>query len=310
MLVSFVVTIYNKTRDIPFLLAGFAAQDGDFEREFIFVDDGSGDGSADMLGELTRGWPAVTIIRQDNAGPAPALNRALSAARGDLIKPMDGDDVLLPGATTALMAALESTGAAVAFGGCRSYRPTTPEALAAELATLAPPQVPATPVGDTLRQSLKHTLSNPSGWLAKAETVRRSGGCDERVFIQDVSIELRLARLGDFARLDAPVFLVPETAPGRLSDNEAQILHDFNLACSHFLADHPELPAGLRRFAAGRLLGCAWKWRRRKERRSALASPEFRAFVACRLGWPPTGRDSLIGLACGTFRRTHPIRLV
>ena len=47
--VSYVVTIYNKTAALPFLVAGLAAQEGDFEREFIFVDDGSTDGSVPLL---------------------------------------------------------------------------------------------------------------------------------------------------------------------------------------------------------------------------------------------------------------------
>jgi len=309
MLVSFVVTIYNKTRYIPHMLAGLAAQGGDFEREFIFVDDGSTDGSAELLGELTRDWPHTTIIRQENAGPAPAFNRGIAAARGDLIKPMDGDDVLLPGATAALLTALAATGLAVAFGGCRTYAPEAPGGPAALLdgARVQPGAV--TVIGDSLRQSLRHTMSNPSGWLATAERVRRSGGCDPRVFIQDVSIELRLARLGDFADVGVPVFLAPEAAPGRLSDNEAQILHDYNLALGHFLADHPDLAPAHRRFAARRMFGCAWKWRRRKEKGSALSSREFWAFVASRLGWLPGRREALIGLACGTFRRTHALRL-
>ena len=308
MFVSFVVTIYNKTRYIPHMLAGLAAQGGDFEREFIFVDDGSTDGSADLLAELTRDWRQTTIIRQVNAGPAPALNRGFAAARGEFVKPMDGDDILLPGATGALLSALASTGLAVAVGGrSRSYDPDAPNGPAALLEGAAVPHGTAVVIADSLRQSIRHIMSNPSGWLATAEQVRRSGGCDTRVFIQDVSIELRLARLGDFAGIGVPVFLAPKVAPGRLSDDQAQILHDYNLALAYFLADHPDLPPAIRRFAAQRMFGCAAKWRRRKDKGSA-PSREFWALVASRLGWLPGGREALIELACGTFRRTDAIR--
>src|SRR5277367_4705267 len=97
--VSYVVTVYNKAPALSFLIAGLDAQQGDFEREFIFVDDGSTDGSLSVLRALTTGWRDVTIVEQANAGPAPALNLGLRRARGDYIKPMDADDLLLPWAT-------------------------------------------------------------------------------------------------------------------------------------------------------------------------------------------------------------------
>ena len=309
MLVSYIVTIYNKVPYLPYLLAGLSAQAGAFEREFIFVDDGSCDSSADLLSALTRGWRNTTIIRQDNAGPAPALNRGIAAARGDMIKPMDGDDILVPGATTALLNALSSTGLAVAFGGCETYSLGMAEGPAGVLKNAEILQSEAEALTGTLGRSLRHPLSNSSGWLAKSDVVRKSCGCDTRVFIQDVSIELRLSLFSDFAQVNRPVFLAPEAAPGRLSDNQAQILHDYNLAVCLFITDHPELSIEHRRLAVQRIFGCAWKWRRRRESGSLLTSREFWAFAASRLGWIPSHRERFIDLASGTFRRTHAIRL-
>ena len=308
MKVSFVVTLYNKVPYIPYMLTGLSSQGGEFEREYIFVDDGSSDGTGDLIGELTRDWPNTSIIRQKNAGPAPALNHGIAQSRGDLIKPMDGDDILIPGATLALMAALRSTGASVAFGSDLSYSLDTPGGPAAVLKSIEPSLGCPTLLDDTLQHSLKYPLTNPSAWLATSDIVKKSSGCDTRVFIQDYSIELRMARLGDFAKLNAPVFMAPEAAPGRLSDNQAQILHDCILATCHLLCDHPEVSSQHRRFAVQRSLGCAWKWRKRKESGSFLSSREFWAYLASRLGWMPADRETLIGLACGTFRRTHAIR--
>ncbi len=47
--VSYVVTVYNKAPYLPAMLDALAGQAGDFERQFIFVDDGSTDGSLDIL---------------------------------------------------------------------------------------------------------------------------------------------------------------------------------------------------------------------------------------------------------------------
>ena len=114
--VSYVVTIYNKAPALPFLIAGLGAQEGDFDREFIFIDDGSTDNSVETLRRLTAGWRDVTIVSQANAGPAVALNAGFRHARGDYLKPMDADDLLFPNATGRLIAAIETTGCAVSYG--------------------------------------------------------------------------------------------------------------------------------------------------------------------------------------------------
>src|SRR5215469_2856265 len=66
--ISYVITVYNKRQFLPQVIAGLAAQRGDFAREFVFVDDGSTDGSAEEIERLTQGWPELRIIRQTNHG--------------------------------------------------------------------------------------------------------------------------------------------------------------------------------------------------------------------------------------------------
>ena len=137
--------------------------------------------------------------------------------------------------------------------------------------------------------------------------MRRSGGCDERVFIQDYSIELRLAALGPFARLSEPVFLAPRTNPGRLSDNQAQILHDVNLALANFITGRPELPRNLARLGFVRAAARAWAWARRRGGKS-FASREFRLVCGARLGLlQPT--EANLRATCAAFAETNPIRL-
>ena len=41
--VSFVVTVFNKAEYLPLVIRSLDAQIGDFEREYVFVDDGSTD---------------------------------------------------------------------------------------------------------------------------------------------------------------------------------------------------------------------------------------------------------------------------
>ena len=47
--VSFVIPVYNKARYLKFVLNSLANQNGEFDREFIFINDGSTDGSLEIL---------------------------------------------------------------------------------------------------------------------------------------------------------------------------------------------------------------------------------------------------------------------
>lgn len=304
--VSYVVTIYNKAPALPFLIAGLGAQEGDFDREFIFIDDGSTDTSLETLRKLTKDWRDVMIVSQANAGPAVALNAGFRRARGDYIKPMDADDLLLPYATARLVDAIETTGCAVSYGS-----PAPPyevdgspqDALSARRS--APGRVERQ--DNILHRSLERAQTNPSAWLARAAAVRRSGGCDERVFIQDYSIELRLAEQGAFAHVHEPLFLAPAAIAGRLSDNQAQILHDMNLALAHFIAERPGLPRDLARLGFVRAAARAWAWARRRGGKGFI-SPEFRGLCGARLGLLTPSAANLHA-TCRAFTETNFIRL-
>jgi glycosyltransferase involved in cell wall biosynthesis len=64
--------------------------------EMIAVDDGSTDGSREMLEGLARSDARIRVVAQPHGGIVAALNTGLAAVRGGLIARMDADDEAHP----------------------------------------------------------------------------------------------------------------------------------------------------------------------------------------------------------------------
>ncbi len=286
--VSFVIPVYNKAEWLPGVIAALKSQRGDFAREYIFVDDGSTDGSLEIVRRETAGWPNVTILSQANAGSAAASNAGIMRARYAFTKFCDADDMLLPDATARLLAAIRAhPGVCLAWGGRVWY------ASAAEAAAyIEPPLDPATVLHRApLKPAMQNSLFNPAQFMARTADLKACGGCDERiVFSQEYSLTLRMALRGDFVQIAAPVALVLRDAPGRLSGNTGRQLQRVTLALAWFLRDHPELAEDDVRFACRRAAGRAWKWRRRQYRAGFL-SPWFGRYLRARLPGLPLPAD-------------------
>jgi glycosyltransferase involved in cell wall biosynthesis len=83
--------------------------------EVIVVDDGSRDGTRDIL--KTYG-ERIRVVTQTNAGPAIARNRGISVAKGDIIALLDSDDLWLPTKLERQVRSLEDAGTDVTCSLC------------------------------------------------------------------------------------------------------------------------------------------------------------------------------------------------
>jgi glycosyltransferase involved in cell wall biosynthesis len=94
--VSVVVPTFNRRASLQRLLIALAAQTYPVDGfEVVVVDDGSTDGTAELLERLAMPYPR-RVLRQANGGPALARNRGVDAARGELIVFLDDDVEPLP----------------------------------------------------------------------------------------------------------------------------------------------------------------------------------------------------------------------
>lgn len=88
--ITVIIPLYNKRSEIASTLRSVLAQSVQ-PREIIVVDDGSTDGSAEIVESMAT--PLVRLIRQENSGVSAARNRAMREATTRWVSLLDGDDM-------------------------------------------------------------------------------------------------------------------------------------------------------------------------------------------------------------------------
>lgn len=111
-LVSVIVPVYNVEAYIRRTVASIQEQDYD-NIEIILVDDGSSDRCPDIIDDFAAADDRVKAIHQENAGVSSARNAGLSAAMGNYILFVDGDDWVETNYVSYYVGLLERTGCAV-----------------------------------------------------------------------------------------------------------------------------------------------------------------------------------------------------
>jgi glycosyltransferase involved in cell wall biosynthesis len=89
---SIVIPAYNEARTIEEILDRVrAAPTLGLEREIIIVDDGSTDGTRDLLRGLARGGDLRLLFKERNEGKGAALRDGFAMASGDVVLVQDAD---------------------------------------------------------------------------------------------------------------------------------------------------------------------------------------------------------------------------
>ncbi|MGH6787004.1 MAG: glycosyltransferase family 2 protein [Novosphingobium sp.] len=246
--VSVVVPVFNAAAWLEPCLASIAAQDfTDFE--LVLRDDGSSDGSRELLQAWARREPRIRLdLGERRLGAAGSSNRVIELARAPLVARLDADDRMLPGRLAAQVAAFAARPAAVLVGALAwTIDPAGRRVRAPDLARLTRPSRFA-PFAHSSTMLRRTAWAEVGGYRAAAEKW------------EDVDLFLRLAEIGEVWTIaEALIEYRQNPATTRLGEGLGPLEQAMEAMCAA-LADHP-LPAdGKIAPAAYRHIGATLLW--------------------------------------------------
>jgi glycosyltransferase involved in cell wall biosynthesis len=106
MELSVVIPALNEEANLPQQLAALSMQSWHSDWEIIVVDNGSTDGTADLVREASSRDPRLRLVSEPTRGLCAARNAGIAAAQAQAIAICDADDVVAPGWVAAMGDAL------------------------------------------------------------------------------------------------------------------------------------------------------------------------------------------------------------
>ena len=191
--VSVIVPVYNCEPYLRRCIDSILSQSfGDFE--LILVDDGSQDRSGDILDGYAAKDDRVTVVHQENGGPAAARNAGLQVATCPYVYFPDSDDVLEPSLLETVIPKMEAGYDMVVFG----FRATPPLNKEEQIKMAYPVQKArevllnsdedkyAFLTGPFRRRAIRWEVWNR---VFRRDVIEKWGirfGCDRRIFAEDM----------------------------------------------------------------------------------------------------------------------------
>ncbi len=206
---STIIPVYNRAALVAATLDSVLAQEG-ADQEVICVDDGSTDGTAEVL---RRYEGRVQVLRQENRGPGAARNRGIEQASGRYAVFVDGDDLWFPWTLRTYARVVRENGEPAVVAGSLFY--FTEEA---ELAPLREEKPAWEAFLDYYASSQRGLYCGSSQMCACLDRLREVGGfTDRNVNAEDHDLMMRLGTAAGFVNVTAPALVGYRQHPNALT---------------------------------------------------------------------------------------------
>ncbi|MEI6667744.1 MAG: glycosyltransferase family 2 protein [Acidobacteriota bacterium] len=116
-LLSILVPVYNEAATVAAVIERLRTIDLPLARDIVVIDDGSSDGTREVLDGLAQRDPSLTVIHAArNAGKGAAIRLGLASARGTIVAIQDADLELDPAQLAVLVAPILGGDTSVVYG--------------------------------------------------------------------------------------------------------------------------------------------------------------------------------------------------
>jgi glycosyltransferase involved in cell wall biosynthesis len=218
-LVSVICLCHNQSRFVEEAIRSVWAQTYEAV-ELVVVDDGSMDGSQEVIQRVLTERPDVKFVKiGESIGNCEAFNRGWRQSAGQFLIDLAADDVLEPERIRVGVEALQSTGAGVTFCDClliaedgqpiRTHYDRDKDGKLLE-------QVPD---GDVYEDLVRRYFICPPGMMFAREVIEQLNGYDESLSYEDFDFWVRSSRTFRYAFTDA-VLVKRRVVKGSLSASQ------------------------------------------------------------------------------------------
>lgn len=265
--ISFVVTVFNKEK---FILATLESLKKNIinNSEIIIIDDGSKDNSVEIIKNFIKLNPQIKVrfISQKNTGPSIAVNNAVKYVEFSHIKMVDGDDILSPNISNFMKSRMEFLNLDLLYGDwVWDEHHFKYKFIDSNQKTYH--------FKDAFKKFLLSGWGGFSNLMIKTDVFNKVNGCDEKVFIQDFSLPLRVSgyhlkdktfrpfRVGITKKI---ICVGPKFIEERIITNNAQTLHDLSVASLNFIDEHPFINKSDTIKVLKKIIRRCWNWQKKK----------------------------------------------
>jgi GT2 family glycosyltransferase len=308
---SIAIAAYNEREHIADAIRSVQQQTRE-DWEAVVVDDGSTDGTAEVVRPFTAADPRVSLISKENAGLSAARNTAIAATEAPFVSFLDGDDMWLPDYLEAMAAAMERVpSAGIAYTDAWAMDADTLRFRRRPVMSgYHPDSTPTDPI-----EAIKALATQNFIWVSA--TVRRSALTEAGWFredfhlTEDIELWIRILAAGyTLARAPGPALGIRRHRDEGLSQQDLGNVESLQRVMRLLVADR-EMPEPVKEVARARIDELE-RWRRALsgESRAGAAALALRRFagtakraVTARRDWlsepPEEVRTAFPGLASG-----------